>query len=190
MLPLVRRNDLTNIKDCWVTEINVNNEKCFFTCLYSSPSQIHDYKTPEWINRSIKLSLKKRFKLTKRCHSNSTANNKEALDFQAKECTSIIIEYKERFIAKVNAKINNPKIVPKTYWSIINKFLTNKKTPIIPSVLVNEELVSDFERKANLFNNYFDSQCTPIENGSKLPNFRYKTEKIVTSFDTKDDDIL
>ena len=29
-LPLIRRNDLTNLKDCLVTEINVNNEKCFF----------------------------------------------------------------------------------------------------------------------------------------------------------------
>ena len=34
-LPFNRRNDLTNIKDCIVTETNVNNEKCFFTCLYS-----------------------------------------------------------------------------------------------------------------------------------------------------------
>ena len=41
-LPLIRRNDLTNIKDCLVTEINVNNEKRFFTCLYRSPSQSHD----------------------------------------------------------------------------------------------------------------------------------------------------
>ena len=41
-LPLIRRNDLTNIKDCIVTEISVNNEKCFFTCLYRSPSQSHD----------------------------------------------------------------------------------------------------------------------------------------------------
>ena len=42
LLPLIRRNDLTNIKDCIETEINVNNEKCFFTCLYRSPSQSHD----------------------------------------------------------------------------------------------------------------------------------------------------
>ena len=41
-----------------------------------------------------------------------------------------------------------------------------------------------------MFNNYFASQCTPIKNGSKLPNFSYKTEKILTSFDIKDDDIL
>ena len=90
----------------------------------------------------------------------------------------------------MSAKLDNPKTVPKTYWSIINKFLSNKKTPIIRPVLVNGELVSDFEQKANLFNNYFASQCTPIKNGRKLPNFSYKTEKILTSFDIKDDDIL
>ena len=40
-----------------------------------------DYKTPEWMNKS----MKKRPKVTKRYHSNLTANNKEVLDFQAKE---------------------------------------------------------------------------------------------------------
>ena len=125
--------------------------------------------------------MKKWSKLTKIYYSNPTANNKEALDFQAKERTSLIIGSKERFIVKVSAKLNNPKTVPKTYWSIINKFSSNKKTPIIPPVLVNGKLVSDFETKANLFNNYFASQCAAIKNGDKLPNFSYKTEKILTS---------
>ena len=73
-----------------------------------------DYKTPEWINNSIKLSLKKRSKLTKRYHSNPTVNNKEALDIQAKECTSLIIESKERDIAKtkISVKLDNSKTVP------------------------------------------------------------------------------
>ena len=42
LLSLMRRNDLTNIKDYLITEINVNKEKCFFTCLYKSPNQSHD----------------------------------------------------------------------------------------------------------------------------------------------------
>ena len=96
-----------------------------------------DYKTPEWINKKIKLSLKKRSKLTKRYHSNPTANNKEPLKIPAKECTSLIIESKKRYIAKMSAKLNNPRTVPKTYWSFINKFLSNKKTSIIPPILVN-----------------------------------------------------
>ena len=90
----------------------------------------------------------------------------------------------------MSAKLDNPKTVPKTYWSTTNKFLSNKKTPIVPPILVNGELVSDFEQEANLFNNYFASQCTPIKTGSKLPNFSYKTQKLLTWFDIKDDDIL
>ena len=149
-----------------------------------------DYITPEWIDKSIKVALKKQSKLTKRYHSNPTPNNKEALDFQVKECTSLIIESNERYITKMSAKLDNPKTVLITYWSIINKFLSNKETPITPPVLVNGELVSHFKEKPNLLNNYFASQFTSIKNGGKLPNFSYKTEKILTSFDIKDDDIL
>ena len=71
-----------------------------------------DYKTPQWINKSIKLALKKRSKFTKMYHSNPTANNKEAL----------IIECKERYIAKMSGKLDNCKTVPKMYWSVVNKF--------------------------------------------------------------------
>ena len=41
-LPLIRRSDLSNMKEFLVTEINVNNKKCFFACLYRSPSQSHE----------------------------------------------------------------------------------------------------------------------------------------------------
>ena len=90
----------------------------------------------------------------------------------------------------MNAKLDNPETVTKTYWSVKNNFLNNKKWPIIPPVLINGELASDFEQKANLFNNCFASQCTPIKNGSKLPSLSYKTEKILTSFDIKADNIF
>ena len=55
-LPLIRRKDLTNISDCLVTKINVNNEKCFFTCLYRSPSQSHDELERFCINFDLLLS--------------------------------------------------------------------------------------------------------------------------------------
>ena len=78
---------------------------------------------------------------------NPTVSNKEALDIQSQECTSLINESKNRYIAKMSAKLDNPKSVPKTYWTIINKFLSNKKIPIIPPILVNGELVADLNKK-------------------------------------------
>ena len=41
-LSLVRRSDLSNMKEYLVTEISVNNEKCFFACLCRSPSQSYE----------------------------------------------------------------------------------------------------------------------------------------------------
>ena len=62
---------------------------------------------------------------------NPTFSNKEALDIQSQECTSLINESKDRYIAKMSEKLDNPKTVPKTYWSIINKFLSNKNILVI-----------------------------------------------------------
>ena len=121
---------------------------------------------------------------------NPTVSKKEALDIQSQECTSLINKSKDRYFAKMSAKLVNPKTLPKTYWSIINKFLSNKKVPFIPPLLVNGDLVSDLKQIANIFNNHFASQCTSIKNGSKLPRFSYETEKRLTSFNLKDDDLL
>ena len=65
---------------------------------------------------------------------------------------------------------------------MINKFVSNKKSPIIPPVLVNGEIISDFKQKANFFNYYFPSQCTPIKSGNTHPNCSYKTEKNTNIF--------
>ena len=38
-LPLIRKFEITDLKECLVTEITVENEKWFLTCLYRLPSQ-------------------------------------------------------------------------------------------------------------------------------------------------------
>ena len=48
-------------------------------------------------------------------------------------------------------------------------FVNGKKTPIIPPLLVNNNLISDFREKANIFNDFFVQQCQAIANDSILP---------------------
>ena len=62
----------------------------------------------------------------------------------------------------MTSKLENSNTAPKTYWSILNRFLYNKKIPAISPLLVDGNFVSDFYEKANLFNNLFASICTPI----------------------------
>ena len=53
---------------------------------------------------------------------------------QVSECTKVIVEAKDKHLAKLSSKFDNPDTVPKTYWFIINRFLNNKKISIIPPV--------------------------------------------------------
>ena len=58
---------------------------------------------------------------------------------------------KNDYTQRMTNKLNDPKAAPKTYWSILNRFLYNKKIPAIPPLLVNGKFASDFCTKANLF---------------------------------------
>ena len=66
-------------------------------------------------------------------------------------------------------------MMTKAYRSILNTFLNNKKIPNIPPLNVNGKIIYNFEKKAKLFNSYFASQCTLINNSSVLLPLEYKT---------------
>ena len=76
---------------------------------------------------------------------------------------------KEKFYCKLSTKLANPSTSSKTYWSILKTFVNGKKIPIIPSLLVNDNFITNFLEKANLFNEFFSKQCQPLQNNSTLP---------------------
>ena len=87
-------------------------------------------------------------------------------------------------------KLNSIQKSSKAYWSLLKSFLNNKKIPIIPPILHNNALVTDFKKKAELFNSYFTNQCALINSNSTVPvNVQYLTDKRLSSFDFSEDDI-
>ena len=91
---------------------------------------------------------------------------------------------------KMAEKLDHPFTAPKACWSIFNNFLGKGKTPNIPPLVINDFVVSDFTAKANILNNFFTSQCSPVVNSSTLPNFCYNMQKLITDIEIKEDDIL
>ena len=142
------------------------------------------------MNAFIISSLKKRTKYTKRFYKNLSDYNKDLLNNQANESTRLIIQAKEKQIAKMSAKLDNPNTAPRTYWSIISRFLNKRKMPAIPPILADGKLVSDFKIKSELFNSHFAAQCTPVKNASKLLKFKYRTDKRLNSFTIDENDIF
>ena len=137
-----------------------------------------DYRQPPWVTYSIKNKLKESAKLTKKYFKGGKKDSDLVqINALSNECTKSILEAKEKNISQLSQKLIDPSTEPKTYWKIINRFVNNKKTPIIPPLLVSNKIVSNFSEKANLFNKFFASQCTPLENHSSLPPFCLKTDK-------------
>ena len=62
----------------------------------------------------------------------------------------------------------DPTTSAKTYWSILKMLLNNNKIPCIHPPLYQEKYVTDFKKKAELFNS-FAKQYSIIQNSGKLP---------------------
>ena len=59
-----------------------------------------------------------------------------------------------------------------------------KKNPIIPPLSVNNNLTSNFRKKANIFNSFFVQQYQPIANNSiLLTNQIFYTQNRLKDFD-------
>ena len=105
--------------------------------------------------------------------------------------SQVIAKRKEDYHNFLASKLNNPKTSAKAYWSILKSFYNGKKIPVIPPLLINNELISDFKMKANHFNSSFASHCTPLNNKSKVPGSQtYITDSKLSSLQFEDKDII
>ena len=61
------------------------------------------------------------------------------------EINELICSTKNLYYENLAKKLNNPLLQAKTYWSILKSFYNEKKTPIIPPLLVDNKFVTDIQ---------------------------------------------
>ena len=105
-------------------------------------------RSKKWLREKIWLIQSQR----KSCKFDFTVLNSLKQDI-SDAITLSKLKYYEGFAHK----LNDPKTAPKTYWKILKIFVNSTKIPLIPPLLVGNQLVSDFLEKANLFNDYFSN---------------------------------
>ena len=124
-------------------------------------------------------------------NSNKSHDSFLKLQNAISEVSANIAERKDEYHFKLARKLNNPKTSAKTYWSILKTFYNGRKIPLIPPLLINDQLVSDFKVKANHFNAFFSMQCTPLVNGSQIPDaVSFETNERLSSIDFSNDDTI
>ena len=74
------------------------------------------------------------------------------------ELSETILKRKDYYHHQLSDKYNDPETSAKAYWSILKTLYNRKKVPLIPPILVNNKLISNFKGKANHFITFFPSQ--------------------------------
>ena len=119
-------------------------------------------------------NIKSKIKLKNMAYQVHIKKGKQETDFCALEesvrnLSDLILQTKTPYQENLEKKLHDPTLQSKTYWSILKGFYNGKRVTVIPPLLVNEKFVTDFKVKANVFNDFFSKQSTPLANGGKLP---------------------
>ena len=113
------------------------------------------------------------------------------LNSLTQDISDAITSSKLKYYEGLANKLNNPKTGPKTYWKILKTFVSGTKIPLIPPLLVSNQLVSDFLEKANLLSDYFNKQCRTIDNNSAIPaNTSFVIKERLSTFEICPGDIV
>ena len=94
------------------------------------------------------------------------------------------------YYSNLSNKLSDPETGPKLFWSAYKKVVNKKRTTNIPPIIENGIFISNFKKKANIFNEYFSNQCTINDNGSVLPPFVPKTEALLSRASVSKEQII
>ena len=97
---------------------------------------------------------------------------------------------KVRYYLRISKKLMDPMTSAKTYRSILKSSLNQKKIPCIPPLFHRSKDVTDFKKKADLFNCFFAKQYPIINNSCELHfNLCKKKDKYISTVTFTSNDI-
>ena len=143
-----------------------------------------------WMTPEIKGMLLEKAKVYRRWKKRGNPIDGQTLDVMTERCTQTIEIAKEIYFTRLGNTLNDPNIGSKKYWSTLKQFLDQRKSPKIPAIRDERNiLVSDVSQKANVFNAFFAKQCSLIETGSVLPPERLLTNASIDSLEFDEEKI-
>ena len=96
----------------------------------------------------IKSRLRERSQMTKNYYKyGKMKSHLDELQEKIDECTALILDPKERYVRCMSNNLNDPLAAPKMYWSILNRFVNNRKILVTPHLLVNGNIVTNISKK-------------------------------------------
>ena len=128
-------------------------------------------RDPPWLTSRIKnIICDKDMLYHQYIHNGRSQSDFDKVQEACHLINDLICKGKNEYYSRMSCKLSNSKTSSKAYWSILKTFFCDKKVPVIPPLLFNNEYITDFNAKANIFNTYFSNQCSLLDNSSVIPD--------------------
>ena len=101
-----------------------------------------------WVNNRIKKIIYERNSLYKDYRKDNDTQISEELTLVQKKLHLAMEESKDTYYSNLSTKLVKEKCNLKTCWSMLKRFLNNKKIPCIPSLFHENKFVTDCREKA------------------------------------------
>lgn len=128
-------------------------------------------KDAPWVTASVKTAINRNKRVYRKwVRRGRDPDGKREVNKIQNDTHKIIKAAKKTYIDNLSKQLCDPNCGQKVFWSSYKKLLNKKKNTNIPPIFSNGALISNFKKKAEIFNSYFAKQCTPLENDSTLPD--------------------
>ena len=125
---------------------------------------------PAWINSKIKRYIRKRKRAYKRAKRTNVANDWIKFKTLRNKTISEIRSSKKSFYDTIAAKLSSSTLSPKDWWTTLKSFIRPNSTTSVPPLSLSGIIYTDETDKANILNDFFQSQTILNEENAVLPD--------------------
>ncbi|MCG7879453.1 MAG: reverse transcriptase domain-containing protein [Candidatus Thiodiazotropha taylori] len=124
---------------------------------------------PPWITSQIKTNIRKRKRLFKKAKRTNACVDWTRFKTLRNKTTQMIRDSKQALYDRITAKLTSPTISSKDWWSTLKSFIMPNRKSTLPPIEHNNKLYTDDHDKANILNDYFQSQSSLNDKDAYLP---------------------
>ena len=140
-------------------------------------------KDAPWVTSELKTAIKGNSRVHRRWVLRG--RNPDDRHLVQNETNRLIKEAKKDYYVNLGIKLSNFDTGSKTFWTAFKHLVNNKKLTNIPP-MEDGKIISDFNLKSNIFNDYFAKQFTLNNISNTLPPLRMDTTSRIHSVDTSE----
>ena len=165
--------------------LNVSEKGLIFTDIFMDIVAKHisnkiitcNDKDAPWITPEVKTAIKRNSRVYKKwVNRGKNSNDHDKVRELRHSTNKLIKEAKLAYYTNLGNKLSDPQIGQKHFWTAYKKIANKKRNTNIPPIIDDGVFISNYRKKADLFNEYFANQCTTNVNDSVLPIYVPKTD--------------